>query len=73
MQPILSGDGELEQRESNLIDGVEADKKNYIFAHYLQRYWCSKRGKGGRLARIKVFQHTNVLMNIPPHMHKFII
>jgi len=36
MQPILPGDGELEQRETNLIDGVEADKENDIFAQYLQ-------------------------------------
>lgn len=36
MQPILPGDGELEQRENNLIDGVEAEKENYIFAQYLQ-------------------------------------
>lgn len=36
MQPILPGDGELEQTENNLIDGVEAEKENYIFAQYLQ-------------------------------------
>lgn len=49
MQPILPGDGELEHRENNLIDGIEADKENYIFARqHLHQYWCGNRGNEGR-------------------------